>query len=36
MGTLNQVPDTEGIVPRELRQKCELGTQTRGCQARSA
>jgi len=36
MGTLNQVPDTEGIVPRELRQKCELGTQTCGCQARSA
>ena len=33
MGTLNQVPDTEGIVRRELRQKCELGTQMRGCHA---
>jgi hypothetical protein len=32
----NQVPDTETTVRRELRQKCELGTQTRGCQARSA
>jgi hypothetical protein len=27
MGTLNQVPDTEGILGRELRQKCELGTK---------